>query len=325
MLTFCKSDMPGLIKGELEVFQRVLQLDSAHDLEAVQWSILLSYLLTVFRGSDSEVDSAASLLLSQPRWLESLETQLVEPGHVRATGFMVLQRLIDIQLRAHMPCGGAVLLEKRSLQSELHAGPEGGVVAAMALLRALLAQQLWPTGRGLAVRLKTPLSLADYSALLYTLAGHAAKINTAVDEPAVECLEVIFLFVDLVSDTDLVSRLAAHPWLNSVLLECRLLHAGPSLSITTLRIVLLVLQGAHTNQLIVEQLPFIVDCLSTQGKSCISLSRRIAVKLLSGGYHRHLSEQSRGKLRHLLSPAEDTDPVQQRQQQQQQPRAILPA
>ncbi|EEC11706.1 hypothetical protein IscW_ISCW009823 [Ixodes scapularis] len=37
-------------------------------------------------------------------------------------------------------------------------------------------------GQGLAVRLKTPLSLADYSALLYTLAGHAAKVGVPGQE-----------------------------------------------------------------------------------------------------------------------------------------------
>ncbi|CAN8003160.1 unnamed protein product, partial [Ixodes hexagonus] len=69
-----------------------------------------------------------------------------------------------------------LLYELLDMLTFCKAGFSGLIAGELEVFQRELARanQLWPTG--LAVRLKTPLSLADYSALVYTLAGHAAKV-----------------------------------------------------------------------------------------------------------------------------------------------------
>ncbi|XP_077534220.1 uncharacterized protein LOC144146138 [Haemaphysalis longicornis] len=197
---------PGLlVDGELQLFQQVMQL-SLEKSGASHESTVLAYLSTVLRGAETDVDSAASLLLSSAPWLAWLESQL-SAGTPHS--WSLLSALAQVQRRAQLVGERSVLVEKRALLRELGCKDPGRALVTLLLLPILFQ------GAGVA---RVSLRYADCSGLAYALATHMAKRDTHLQMAALDALESLFPFARLLAhDEGCQCCLPAHPWLTRVL------------------------------------------------------------------------------------------------------------
>ncbi|XP_064478182.1 uncharacterized protein LOC135391713 [Ornithodoros turicata] len=295
MLTYCKKPFAGLVSGELEVFQQVLQL-STQDFKPPQWSTVIEYLLTVFCGRSSEVDSAASFLLCSEQVIEGLETQLSIRGLTRSMTFALLQKLVAIQLRTNINSSRKFVLNWQTTTAELQSAHTATALPVIHLLTAIFKAELWD---GTCVRFSATPALSDYSTLLYILSNHVVRKNTLLEEAAVECLETLFEFFTASDENELANEFPAYPWLG-LAVECRLSDSQVADEVT-LRVMLLVFQGPHVNPAVEGAIPTVVDAVCQRDTSSPALAARVAARLLGTAYNAKLSDDHRGILRKFIS------------------------
>ncbi|XP_037268913.2 uncharacterized protein LOC119160784 isoform X4 [Rhipicephalus microplus] len=282
LVVLCRDgSVEGLIVGEeLQVlFQKVMQLTLKSNV--LHASTALAYFVFVLKAADMDTHSAATLLISNDQWLQWFESQLAA-GTPHA--WPLLAALFGIHQRFKLSTTYTIRITKQNFLRELGHGDPDRALPALTALPGLL---------GKSSLAQISLHYPDCSNIVYILASHIAKQDTQLQTSALNCLEVVLPYAQILADMEgYLNDLSAHPWLIHVLLlsssdeDCARLLNG-------------MLQGDIVSELLASHLPLIVERLHKDGSS---QAQAVAAKLLSGVYSAWLSKDVEGELRELLSP-----------------------